>query len=208
MATVGDGRSTRYRITEAGQVALRAWMDTTPAGFPVLKHPVALRLLMGHVTDQDEVRSMLEEYVAELAGNRADLAEVRESLVGADGPGATPVSYALGVVAGPSGLVDSLTGEDVILSLNGGVVEGRTAVGGDLVFTVNVAANGDVTLDQSRAVIHDDVLDPDEATSPATLSADNLITLTATITDGDGDTAPASVLPGVAGVDLLQHGVE
>ncbi len=87
VATVGDGRSTRYRITEAGQVALRAWMDTTPAGFPVLKHPVALRLLMGHVTDQDEVRSMLEEYVAELAGNRADLAEVRDSLVGADGPG-------------------------------------------------------------------------------------------------------------------------
>ncbi len=87
VATVGEGRTTRYRITDAGQAALRAWMDTTPAGFPVLKHPVALRLLIGHVTDEDEVRSMLEEYVAELADNRADLAEVRASLVGADGPG-------------------------------------------------------------------------------------------------------------------------
>ena len=87
VATLGEGRTTRYRITAAGQKALRTWMDTTPAGFPVLKHPVALRLLIGHVTDEDEVRSMLEEYVAELAGNRSDLAEVRASLVGADQPG-------------------------------------------------------------------------------------------------------------------------
>jgi DNA-binding PadR family transcriptional regulator len=87
VGSVGEGRAVRYRITNAGQAALRAWMDTTPAGFPVLKHPVALRLLIGHVTEAAVVRSMLVEYVVELADNRADLAEVRASLVGADGPG-------------------------------------------------------------------------------------------------------------------------
>ena len=35
-----------------GRRACARWMDATPAGFPVLKHPVALRLLMGHVTDR------------------------------------------------------------------------------------------------------------------------------------------------------------
>src|SRR3954451_22230 len=48
---VDDGGTTRYRITDAGRAVLADWMDETPAGFPVLKHPVALRLLMGHVVD-------------------------------------------------------------------------------------------------------------------------------------------------------------
>lgn len=87
VAAVDEGRTTRYRITDGGQVALRAWMDSTPAGFPVLKHPVALRLLIGHVTGEAEMRAMLRQYVADLAENRADLTEVRESLAGADGPG-------------------------------------------------------------------------------------------------------------------------
>jgi hypothetical protein len=40
--------------------------------------------------------------------------------------------------------------------------------------------------------VHDDPTDPDESSSPAQLSAANLITLTATITDGDGDTDAAT----------------
>ena len=60
------------------------------------------------------------------------------SAFGADGAGT--LTYALGVVAGPSGLVDTATNEAVILSVTaGGVVEGRTAVSDDLVFTVSVA---------------------------------------------------------------------
>ncbi|WP_256575152.1 DUF5801 repeats-in-toxin domain-containing protein, partial [Pseudomonas sp. B23(2017)] len=110
------------------------------------------------------------------------------SAFGADGPGT--LTYALGVVAGASGLTDTATGEAVNLSLNGTVVEGRTAVGNLLVFTVSVASNGSVTLDQLRAIVHPDTSNPDDS---KTLTADNLVTLTATKTDKDGDSAQATL---------------
>ncbi|MBB2886388.1 hypothetical protein FHR69_002254 [Pseudomonas umsongensis] len=110
------------------------------------------------------------------------------SAFGADGAGT--LTYALGVVAGASGLTDTATGQAVNLSLNGTVVEGRTAISNDLVFTVSVAANGDVTLDQLRAIVHPDPTNPDDSTS---LTSDNLVTLTATITDKDGDSAHATL---------------
>ncbi|TIV43655.1 MAG: hypothetical protein E5V84_00890, partial [Mesorhizobium sp.] len=77
------------------------------------------------------------------------------------------------------------TGQDVVLSVNGsGVVEGRTATSNDLVFTVSVSSTGSVTLDQIRAVVHSDTTNDDDS---KTLAADNLVQLTATITDKDGD---------------------
>ncbi|EJM47768.1 DUF5801 repeats-in-toxin domain-containing protein, partial [Pseudomonas sp. GM48] len=110
------------------------------------------------------------------------------SAFGADGAGT--LSYALGVVAGASGLTDTASGEVVNLSLNGTVVEGRTALSSLLVFTVSVAANGSVTLDQLRAVVHANATNPDDS---KTLTSDNLVTLTATITDKDGDSAQATL---------------
>ncbi|WP_256575289.1 DUF5801 repeats-in-toxin domain-containing protein [Pseudomonas sp. B12(2017)] len=110
------------------------------------------------------------------------------SAFGADGAGT--LTYALGVVAGASGLTDTATGSAVNLSLNGTIVEGRSAVGNHLVFTVSVASNGEVTLDQLRAVVHPDTNNPDDS---KTLTADNLVTLTATKTDGDGDSAQATL---------------
>jgi len=83
----GEGRGRRYRITEQGRKELKAWMDSTSAGFPVLKHPVLLRLLMGHLTDAETIKTMLREYVDQLNATLADLDEVRESLRGADAPG-------------------------------------------------------------------------------------------------------------------------
>src|SRR6185369_13890292 len=75
---------------------------------------------------------------------------------GADGPAAANSAvYTLGISApgADSGLIDVATGQHVLLSVNGsGVVEGRTAISGDLVFTVSVNSAGDVTLDQLRAV--------------------------------------------------------
>jgi DNA-binding PadR family transcriptional regulator len=85
--TDGGREVTSYAITEEGQAALRAWMDETPAGFPVLKHTVLLRLLVGHATDPERTRTMLLDYLAELEQATSDLAEVRETLRGADRPG-------------------------------------------------------------------------------------------------------------------------
>ncbi|ESY99019.1 hypothetical protein X738_12705 [Mesorhizobium sp. LNHC209A00] len=64
---------------------------------------------------------------------------------------------------------------------------GRAGIGGVIVFTVTTDAAGNVTLDQVRAVVHP-TTDPNE---PVSLSADNLVTLTATITDKDGDSSSA-----------------
>ena len=83
----GGREVTSYAITEDGQAALRAWMDSTPAGFPVLKHTVLLRLLIGHATEPGRTRQMLHDYLDELDAAREDLGEVREALRGADQPG-------------------------------------------------------------------------------------------------------------------------
>ena len=110
---------------------------------------------------------------------------------GADGAG-TVGNYTLGINAGATGLVDTASNQAVTLQVVGGVVQGVTA-GGALVFTVSVNASGVVTLDQIRAVTHDVDGGPGAAhDDPKTLSAANLITLTATITDKDGDTNTAT----------------
>ena len=111
------------------------------------------------------------------------------------------ITYALGVQSTgvDSGLVDTETGESVFLFVENGEVVGRhgadsadAAANGEIVFVVRVDGGGTVTLDQQRAVVHDDPDDPDEAADPAMLSAADLITLTATITDGDGDSESAT----------------
>lgn len=76
---------TTYAITGAGRDALHAWM-APPVDFPVLKHPVLLRLLVGHAGDREGIRTMLEEYVDQLDVALGDLGAVRESLRGSDAP--------------------------------------------------------------------------------------------------------------------------
>lgn len=83
----GAGRGTTYRITAQGRDALTTWMHASEPGFPVLKHPVALRLLMGHLVDDETTLTMLREHLDALDAERAALVEVRESLRGADSPG-------------------------------------------------------------------------------------------------------------------------
>ncbi|MBN9286343.1 MAG: VWA domain-containing protein, partial [Gammaproteobacteria bacterium] len=112
---------------------------------------------------------------------------------GADGAGSTASSYSLSISANGanSGLIDSATGQGVILSMNNGTVEGRTSSSNALVFTVSVDNSGNVVLDQIRALQHPNASDPNDAVS---LNADNLVKLTRTdsITDADGDTATGS----------------
>ncbi len=106
---------------------------------------------------------------------------------GADGAGT--VSYALAATSGPTGLFDAATGEAVILSVLGGVIYGKTQSGGAEVFRITVSGAGVVTFDQSRAVLHTPDSGPDQV---LVMPAANHITLTATVIDGDGDSASAA----------------
>lgn len=106
---------------------------------------------------------------------------------------ADALTYALGIKSdgADSGLTDTETGDAILLKLVDGVVTGTLA--GDptkVAFTISVDATGTVTLDQSRAVVHDDPADAVESgASAAVLASADLVTLTATATDGDGDSA-------------------
>lgn len=79
--------TTTYQISAQGRSALEEWMRESEPGFSVLKHPVALRLLLGHVVDPATTIAMLEAHVSALDAERAALLEVREGLRGADAPG-------------------------------------------------------------------------------------------------------------------------
>jgi DNA-binding PadR family transcriptional regulator len=72
---VQDGNRTirTYRITPAGEAALRAWADETEPEPPVLKHHLALRLFLGHLTGPQRLleqtaahRSWVEQRLTEL----------------------------------------------------------------------------------------------------------------------------------------------
>lgn len=83
----GDGRSTSYSLSRKGSAELTRWMKESEPGFPVLKHPVALRLLLGALVGPETVREMLTRHVKALEEEHAALGEVRESLTGRDRPG-------------------------------------------------------------------------------------------------------------------------
>jgi DNA-binding PadR family transcriptional regulator len=79
---VEDGKRTtkRFAITSAGRKALEEWLRTPASEFPVLKHPIALRLMLGSLMGPGEVRAMLDDYLEQLAARRGELEAVREML--------------------------------------------------------------------------------------------------------------------------------
>jgi DNA-binding PadR family transcriptional regulator len=52
-----------YRITPAGVDALTIWARTSPESPPVLKHPVVLRLWLGHLTGDDDLRRVIGDHL-------------------------------------------------------------------------------------------------------------------------------------------------
>ncbi len=66
--------------------------------------------------------------------------------------------------------------------------EDDAATTGATVFVVSVDGSGNVKLDQQRAIVHTDPNDPNESRG---LTGTNLVVLTATATDKDGDHAAA-----------------
>ncbi|MBM7060796.1 retention module-containing protein [Pseudomonas sp. UL073] len=144
---------------------------------------VSVNVVWGRLLQVDE-SNLLDDAQHDFSG-------VFIAQAGADG--AKSLTYKLGVASDgvDSGLVDTATGQKVLLSLNaaGTAVEGRTADSNALVFRLSIdSATGMVTLDQKRAIVHP-TNDPDEAKS----LNDNVIHLTGTITDNDGDSASTSV---------------
>jgi len=81
-ADAGERVVRRYRINEAGLAELREWLATSEPEFPILKHPVALRLLLGHLVGPESVRAMLKGYVDSLERQRADLQAVLDGIDG------------------------------------------------------------------------------------------------------------------------------
>jgi len=78
--TSGRRTTRHFRITTTGRDALQTWLRTSDQDFPVLKHPIALRLMLGAMMGVDEVRAMLDRYEEALAERRRELEAVREML--------------------------------------------------------------------------------------------------------------------------------
>ncbi|WP_233267775.1 DUF5801 repeats-in-toxin domain-containing protein [Aeromonas veronii] len=110
----------------------------------------------------------------------ADFSGVFNVQPGADGLGSQ--GYSLNVQNANSGLIDTATGEQVQLSMNGSTLEGRTATTGQLVFNLSVDGSGKVTLDQLRAIEH-----PTSDSDEVKFLGSGHISLTLTVTDKDGD---------------------
>jgi DNA-binding PadR family transcriptional regulator len=79
-AQEGKRTTRRFTITAAGRRALNTWLLASDADLPVLKHPIAMRLMLGSLMGADAVEAMLATYVDQLVEIRAELQEVRDRL--------------------------------------------------------------------------------------------------------------------------------
>ncbi len=79
-----DGRpdKTMYSLTDDGRAALRAWAQTPVVDEPQFRHPMALRLFVGGLTDVDETRRALGVHLDQ---TRRRLDELEELSAGLDG---------------------------------------------------------------------------------------------------------------------------
>lgn len=80
---VSEGRrpSRRFSITTEGRDRLQQWLtEPDESLFPTLKHPVALRLLMGALVSPQDIDAMLARYLERLDERRTELQAVREML--------------------------------------------------------------------------------------------------------------------------------
>jgi DNA-binding PadR family transcriptional regulator len=80
-SVVRDGtRSTKvYRLTAAGDAAVRAWLASPPE-LPILRHPVALRVFFGHLLAPEDLRAAIEAHRAWCDQMLAELGAVRSGL--------------------------------------------------------------------------------------------------------------------------------
>ncbi|MFL6787478.1 MAG: DUF5801 repeats-in-toxin domain-containing protein [Sphingomicrobium sp.] len=127
----------------------------------------------------------------------ANLFSTNTADFGTDGEGTDGSVYKLLLADDNSGLFDTATGDEVLLSVNaaGTLITGSVTDGGaQTVFTIGLDPDtGEVTLTQMRALINPDPTDPDEDDDPLTMATANLVKIQRSLTDGDGDAASDSV---------------
>jgi DNA-binding PadR family transcriptional regulator len=82
-SVVRDGtRSTKvYRLTPAGDEAVRAWLSSPPEP-PVLRHPVALRVFFGHLLAPEDLQAAIEAHRAWCDRMLDELGAIRSGLDG------------------------------------------------------------------------------------------------------------------------------
>ncbi|WP_018425580.1 DUF5801 repeats-in-toxin domain-containing protein, partial [Hoeflea sp. 108] len=140
------------------------------------------------ITASNDLREVIVDETNFNVDARVSFASAFTSSYGADGAGS--ISYALSFTGPATYLVDIATGKSVVLSMEDGQVVGRAGEGGAIVFTISVDADGYLTVDQIRAIEHPVTTDPNDARP---FLSENLLQLTATITDRDGDSRSASI---------------
>ncbi|MFV3334858.1 retention module-containing protein [Pseudomonas sp. NY15437] len=138
-------------------------------------------------TSADIALSVDETHLGVPDTSSASVADLFTAHFGADGAGT--ITYTLaGADNSDSGLKDTATGQKVYLYNTADGIEGRLQGTDTVAFRVYVDGDGKVTLEQLRALAHPDASNPDDA-----LNLPGQITLTATITDKDGDSASAQI---------------
>jgi VCBS repeat-containing protein len=130
---------------------------------------------------------------ATLTTTSANFSTAFTSAQGADG---ATISYALSIAGGngtASGLIDTRTGQAVVLLLNGDTIEGHVGTtSGALAFAITLdPTSGIVTFTEYRAVMQPFGTNPDGGEG-VSLTA-GIVRLIATITDKDGDFQIASI---------------
>ncbi|MEL6891661.1 MAG: PadR family transcriptional regulator [Actinomycetota bacterium] len=75
---------TTFGLTDDGVVELRRWVDDAPAEEPVIRHPAAFRLFLGHVADRHKLIERLTAHRSWLDSLLGDLTSVREDLAAAE----------------------------------------------------------------------------------------------------------------------------
>ncbi|STX31419.1 DUF5801 repeats-in-toxin domain-containing protein [Legionella birminghamensis] len=114
------------------------------------------------------------------------LAAAFTAAIGADG--SQPIAYNLQIDNTNSGLTDILSQEMVVLSQNGNVVEGRTQLGDELVFTISLASDGELSFTQLRPVVHADGNDTNLINFGS-----GIVSVQGSLSDLDGDNSTAQL---------------
>ncbi|WP_374999555.1 PadR family transcriptional regulator [Aeromicrobium sp. CTD01-1L150] len=80
-AAEGRRRARRFTLSETGLATLEEWLATPPEDpIPVLKHPVALRLMLGAMASPESTIGVLDDYLEQLSRRREELQQVRALL--------------------------------------------------------------------------------------------------------------------------------